>query len=126
LEIALLLEIGDVPLRPIACYALGRIGPAAKPAVPQLQRVLFSRDPHEKTVAAWALVNISPDPETVKTAIPLLAAALTGAERPNVRLEAARTLGKIGKDSATAKEALRIALKDPDESVRQAAEQAMK
>jgi HEAT repeat protein len=116
---------GDHALRSIACYALGRQGAAAKPAVPLLRRLLSSRDPHEKTVAAWALVQIAPDAETIQTAIPLLLVALRHGENPEIRAEAAKALGKIGTDAAV-KEALTAAQKDPDASVQKAAGEALK
>jgi HEAT repeat protein len=124
-EIIKILNEGDASLRPVAGYALGRIGAAAKPALPKLQRLAQSRDSQEKTVAAWALVHIAPDAETVNAAIPLLATALQRSVNPKVRLEMAQTLGQIGSGSAVAKEALQLALKDADESVRKSAETAL-
>ena len=120
-----MLAESDPSLRPVACYALGKIGKASAPAIPQLQKQLQSRDPYEKTVAAWALVHIAPDDKTVEVAIPLLAAALHGAANPKIRVEVAETLGKIGNGSHLVKEALQLALKDSDESVRKAAESAI-
>lgn len=112
-------------LRPIAIYALGRIGAAAKPATAQLHRFLFSYNPHEKTVAAWALVHITPDADTLKSAIPLIIKALARSENPEARSELARTLGKYGASFPDAKDALKAALKDPDPNVRKSAESAL-
>jgi HEAT repeat protein len=124
-EIIQILDEGDSNTRPIACYALGKIGTASKPAVPRLQKILQCRDSYEKTVAAWALVHIAPDPENVKVAIPLLAAALRASPNPKIRMEIAATLGKIGIGSPAAKEALQLALKDSNEDVKKAAESAL-
>ena len=124
-EIIKIFDENDSNLRRTACYALGRIGAASKPAIPRLQRALLSRDAYENTVAAWALVHIAPDAETVKVAIPLLAAALHGAANPKIRIEMAETLGNIGKGSPGATEALQLALKDSDDSVKKAAETAL-
>ena len=123
-DILRILNDGNPALSPIACYALGRIGAASKAAVPTLNRILQGRDPHEKTVAAWALVQIMPNKETIEIAIPLLANALNRSENPEVRVQAAQTLGKIGSSSPIAKEALKGALKDSNASVRKAAELA--
>jgi HEAT repeat protein len=125
-EIALIFNQGEPSLRPIACYALGRIGNPAKSEVPRIRRMLQSRNGHEKTVAAWSLVQIAPDAETVDTAIPLLAAGLAHAENPDVRVAMAQALGKVGGTSPIAKEALNAALKDQNEAVRKAAEAATK
>lgn len=119
------LSDSEPSLRPVACYALGKIGKGSSAAVPQLHKHLKSRDAYEKTVAAWALVHIAPDEKTVELAIPLLSAALHGAANPKIRIEVAETLGKIGKGSHLAKDALQLALKDSDESVRKAAEKAI-
>lgn len=125
-DIMRVINEGDPALRPIGCYALGRLGTASKTAVPLLRRILYGRDAHEKTIAAWALIQISPDAETVQAATPLLIAALKTAEMPEFRVEAAKALGKIGANSAAVRDALTGALKDSDESVRKAAELALK
>lgn len=72
-----------------------------------------------------ALVQIDPRSEFVKAAIPLLIETLT---RPNpaARREAARTLGRIGKDSPAALKALKGAANDPDPEVRRAVAEAVK
>ena len=115
----------DPELRSVACYALGRIGKSASSAIPALNQMLKGSDPHEKTLAAWALVRVSPDVKTKEVAMPLLVAALHGDRNPQIRLQMAETLGEIGTDSTLAKEALELALKDSDESVRNAADKAI-
>jgi HEAT repeat protein len=124
-DLIVVLSDEPVSLRPIAIYALGRIGTASKPAVPQLNRFLFSRNPHEKAVAAWALIHITPDAETLKSAVPMIVKALGRAENPEARAEFARTLGKYGSNFPEAKDALKAATKDSDENVRKAAEAAL-
>ena len=76
-------------------------------------------------MAAWALVHIAPDAETIKTAIPILSKALAAAPNPQIRAEMAKSLGEIGAGSAVAKDALELALKDSDTSVRKAAEASL-
>ena len=116
----------DPSTRRPAAFALGRIGAGAKEAVPALRRMLQSRNQIEQNVAAWALVHIVQDPETIQTAIPLIARSLQDSPRSDVRLEAAKTLGEIGKGSSAAKDALKhAASKDTDEAVRKASELAL-
>jgi len=113
------------PVRQSAAYALGKIGRDARSAVPALHRMTANRNNIEKTVAAWALVQIAPDAETIKMAIPLLAQALQESPNPDVRIEAAKALGQIGSGSAPASDALKNAAKDSNETVRKAAEEAL-
>ena len=119
------LEQGNSDIRSIACYALGRIGRASKDAILQLRSILQSRDPHERILAAWALSHIAPDEETKKNLLPVLAAALHSDGNPELRMQIAEVIGDIGQDSTLAKEALKAALEDSDESVRKAAEKAL-
>ncbi|MFO0916744.1 MAG: hypothetical protein U0872_00310 [Planctomycetaceae bacterium] len=58
----------DPAIRLSAIFALGTIGAPAKEAMPTLHRLVKSRNLLEQTVAAWAMVNIIPDAETVKLA----------------------------------------------------------
>ncbi|WP_397569574.1 HEAT repeat domain-containing protein [Schlesneria sp. T3-172] len=120
-----LLGENDPTVRSVASYALGRIGKPAHAATAPLQQLLESPDLHEKTLAAWALVRVSPEPKTKEVAIPLLVAALHGDKNPQMRLQMAQTLGEVGEESALAKEALELALKDSDEAVRTAADKAI-
>ena len=52
--------------RAAAAFSLGRIGPAAKAAVPTLTKTLDDADPVLKTVSAWALAKIAPDNAQLK------------------------------------------------------------
>jgi HEAT repeat protein len=125
-DLTALLSDEELPaLRQSAAYALGRIGSDAKSAAPALHRMAASRSNIERTVAAWALVQIAPDAENVKMAIPLLIQALEKSPRPEVRIEAARALGQIGSGSAPVAAALKAASNDSDAAVRKAAEEAL-
>ena len=123
-DIVKLADKDGTEIRPLACYALGRIGPAAKSAVPLLNRLIASSNSHEQAVAAWALVNIAPDKESIEKAIPLLAATVMNSHNPRARLEAVKTLGKIGSGSEIAAQAIKEGVNDPDENVRKVAQAA--
>jgi HEAT repeat protein len=117
----------DVPeLRYSACYALGKIGPAAESAVPALHRCLQSSDEFMRFAAVWALVHIEPQNEPVhRRALPLLIKALADS-RAHVRAEAAATLGELGSEARAALGHLRGLLVDPSPEVRTAAEVAIR
>lgn len=107
-------------------YALGRIGAAAKAAVPRLLELSKSDDEIMATVATWAALKIEPaDAALVEQAIPLLRRALRG-ERELARLEAAVALGDIGPTAAAAVPLLElVAEEDPAPGVRAAAAEAI-
>jgi len=109
-----------------AAYALGRIGAAAKPALPRLLELTKSDDEIMATVAVWAALKIDPaDAALLETAIPLLRRALRG-DRDMVRLEAAVSLGDIGKAADTAVPLLElVAEEDSVPAVRAAAAAAL-
>ena len=114
------------PVRYAAMYALGRIGAAAKEAVPRLLELSRSDDELEATVAVWAALKIQPDDRSLfESAIPRLQKALL-AEEELARLEAAVSLGDIGPAAAAAAPALELlAEDDPSRSVRAAAAAAL-
>ena len=125
-DLIVLLNGADASVHRPAAYALGRIGTGAKDAIPVLRRLQQSRNRHEQAVASWALVHISPDAETIQSALPLIIQALQDSHVSEVRVEAAKTLGEFGKGSAAAKEAVKnAAAKDADETVRKTAEEAL-
>ena len=115
-------------IRGTAVYLLGRIGPAAKAAVPVLRQMLTSRAEFDRILAAWGLVNITPeDPEARRTAVPFMLRAVQQSERDPVRAEAARTLGEIGTGAPLVRTTLqRVAKEDSSAEVRAAAEQALR
>ena len=108
-----------------AGYALGKIGPAAKPAAPQLVKLASAEDELVRLTAVSTLLKIDPqNPEYVKMAIPVLTDALS-ASHAFMRVEAAMTLGSLGKEAASALPALQLARQDRRSSVRAAAEEAI-
>ena len=109
-----------------AAYALGRIGPAAKPAVEQLRALATSPDEVLATVALWSALKIEPgDRSLFDQAIPALRKAAR-AEQEVVRLEAVVALGDIGPEAASAIPILElVSEEDPSKSVRSAAATAL-
>ena len=119
----------DVPaeVRYAAAFALGSLGPAAKPAVARLAELSQAEDPLLATVAVWAALKIEPGETALfDRAIPLLRRALAS-DREIVRLEAAVSLGEIGPAAKTAIPMLEmVAEDDPAKAVRAAAAAAVK
>ena len=96
---------GPVGVAYTAAYALGKIGPAAKPAAETLRSLAAAKDEILATVAVWATLKISPDDTSLLgVAIPALRKAVR-APQDLVRLEAAVALGDLG---PAAKEAIPI------------------
>jgi len=110
-----------------AAYALGRIGPAAREAMPALQGLLDSGDPLLATVGVWSALQIEPDSAPLRSrAVPLLTQALKD-EHDLVRLEASVALGEIGKPARETLEMLEIVAEDdPVPTVRTAAGDALR
>lgn len=119
-------EQADPGLRYAACYALGRMGPAAAAAEPLVRGLTESPDQLLTTVAVWAALRIKPDDASLfATAIPRLRRALRD-DSELVRLEAAVSLGDIGPAAAPAIPILElVAEDDPVKEVRQAAAAAL-
>lgn len=119
----------DTPaeVRYAAAFALGSLGPAAKPAAARLAELAQTEDPLLATVAVWAALKIEPGETALfDRAIPLLRRALAS-EREIVRLEAAVSLGEIGPAAKTAIPMLElVAEDDPAKAVRAAAAAAVK
>ena len=108
-----------------ACYALGRLGPAAIGAKFELQKKLTDSDDFVALAAAWALAQIDPKCSQVAIqSVPLLVKGLADPE-PKIRVEAAAALGKIGPLAKEALPALKIAANDRDQLVRAAAAAAL-
>ncbi len=117
----------DSRVRITSTYALGKIGPAARAAAPAIAKNLKSDDQFMRLVSVWALLRIQPgDVQTVKMAIPMLAAALSEVESELGKVEAAAALGDIGVGARDAVPALKKALQDPSPAVREAAAEALK
>lgn len=109
-----------------AAYALGRIGPAAKPALDALRALTTSSDEVLATVAVWAAIKIDPqDAALLEKAIPALRKAAR-AEQEIVRLEAVVALGDIGPAAASAIPILElVSEEDAARTVRAAAAEAL-
>lgn len=105
------------PNRPAAAFALGKMG--VKEAVPALKEAMAEKDnPILRLASVWALLQIDPsNADYAKSAVPQLTDALEN-ENPEIRREAARTLGRIGAMAKTAVPALQKRLSDPVEPVR--------
>ncbi len=106
--------------------ALGKLGPAAKEAVPVLMEVLQNQVLHDflgvRREAAETLGKIGPE---ARAAVPALIKAL-GDKDWTVRSHAAGALGEIDLDSwDTVVSALKDARNDDNESVREAARRAL-
>lgn len=119
-------DTAEPGIRYAACYALGRIGPAAVAAEPVVRSLAESKDELMATVAVWAALRIKPDDASLfASAIPRLRRALRN-DSELVRLEAAVSLGDIGPAAAAAIPILElVAEDDPVKQVRQAAAEAL-
>jgi HEAT repeat protein len=104
----------DPDRRATALQMLGRLGPEAAPAVPNLVEVLKSEDPTVRAEVLQILGDIGPQAE------PAVAAATTALEDPdrNVVLTASYCLGKIGPQAKAAIPGLRKLLASDDKVVR--------
>jgi CubicO group peptidase (beta-lactamase class C family) len=101
----------DAAVREGAASSLGRLGPAAKEAIPALVATFTDEDLYLRGAAAVALGRIGSD------AVPALVQAL-GDGNENVRWSAAVALGRLGPQARDAGPALVRALSDANENVR--------
>ncbi|HJZ55559.1 MAG TPA: HEAT repeat domain-containing protein, partial [Gemmataceae bacterium] len=111
------LKSPDAEKRKDAAWAIARIGPAARDAVPALIETLKDEDAHVRWSAAVALAQITP---AAKDAVPVLIESLKDKEFA-IRYRAVVGLGKIGPDAKAAVPALIEALKDEESAIREAA-----
>lgn len=146
-------EGGPAEARLIAARLLGKIGPAARAAEPELLAAMRDSDPHLPGVAATSLPKVGiPADKALPALLPLLdtphaavalraiseyraearsilpqlQAVLSDRSRESeVRWNAARTLGKIGPDAVAAVPALIEQLQDDDALVREHAAEAL-
>jgi HEAT repeat protein len=109
-----ILRSGRVEFRPLAAAELGRLGAAAKPAIPALRQCLKENDEAVAFESAVALGRIGPD---AAEAIVDLAEALQGASG-RTRAGAAYVLGSMGLAARPALAGLTKALQDPQPLVR--------
>jgi HEAT repeat protein len=117
----------NVKVRNGASYALGKIGPAAKSALPTLKRNMTSKDDeYLAMISAWAAAQIDyENPETVRLTMPFFVKGLEHREML-IRLEAANTLALFGTHAKDAVPALKKAMNDKDPNVREAVGKALK
>ncbi len=104
----------DPKRRGRAVQVLGKIGPAAAPAVPGLVDLLQDQDPKVRTEALFALAAIGPK---ASAAIAPATAALADTDR-DVMLTAGYFLQELGPEAKAAAPALRKLLESKDELVR--------
>jgi HEAT repeat protein/lysophospholipase L1-like esterase len=100
------------PGRGLAAEALGRVGPEARSAVPDLIAATSDPRPDVRWRAIWALGRIGP---AAAQAVPALRAALADAD---LRWRAAEALGRIGLPAVAAAPDLIRLLHDPSSTVR--------
>ncbi len=113
-RLAALVRHPDAYVRGFAAFALGNLGPAAKPAVPALAEALALPDAYARAGPAAALAQIGAD---AAAAVPALVQGLADPDGDR-RWKAARTLGRIGPAAREAVPALVRSLSDPNERAR--------
>ncbi|MFH9675051.1 HEAT repeat domain-containing protein [Streptomyces sp. NPDC017405] len=102
------LSRGDARIRLGAARQLGRLGPAARPALPLLHRLVRSGPLPERVPVACALWHIGGDPEPV---VPVFRAAWPAA--PGTRLSIADCLTAMGPAAAPLHDLLTTELSSP-------------
>ncbi len=118
-----LLKDEESEVRWNAALTLGKIGPVAVSAVPDLVAALKTdADPLVREHAAEALGDIGP---SAASAVPDLVAALKD-ENARVRRDAARSLGQMGPAATEAIPALKALANDKEQRVREAADTAVR
>jgi HEAT repeat protein/beta-lactamase regulating signal transducer with metallopeptidase domain len=102
---ALIKLLKDPQRRLLAVQMLGRMGPAAKPAVPAIVETMKNADPAFKSAALQALSQLGGNDNTVPELIELL-------KDPGQRLQAVQILGRMGPAAKSAVPAVIQAMKD--------------
>lgn len=98
-ELIACFEVKDPTLHLYACFAAGRVGPAAKAAAPQIIGLLRNSSEQEiRRYAAFAIGRIDPP---VSRALPALIVA-TSDKYKEARLSAINALGALGPEAAAA------------------------
>src|SRR5262249_13068718 len=120
------LDAHEIPVRYSASYSIGKIGPAAKQAIPLLERNLQERDDFLQIASAWALVHV--DPQRKGVAEQCLEPLTRSLKLPDARArnEAVLALAMLGPSARSAVPALEAVAKDPDETVRKSVAEALK
>lgn len=114
--LAELVEEADPGTRFLAAKALGQIGDEAEAAVPALLFALRANDMYLRMATTGALIQIG------QPAVPGLIRALFDSNNA-VRRASAKALGKIGSERAI--NALQVAVKDQDPTVRKMCQEAL-
>lgn len=113
----------DASLRVRAAKALSDLGPAARSSVPTLITALDTPDGDARRAAISALRAIQPNAAPSEALVRAIAVDLRDPDA-NLRLLAARTLGRIGPAAAAAAGDLIPLRTDPDQDVRRAGSEA--
>lgn len=114
----------DPVIRNSARFLLGQMGPKAKETAAELKKGIREGSELDRIVSAWALLRVEPTDEYAALALPLMLKALENVN-PQVRTEAAHTIGTIGTSSVTVLTALKSAVLDPVPEVAAAAKLAL-
>ncbi len=114
----------DVSLRVRAAKALGDLGPAARLAIPSLVAALGDTDGDVRRGVIAALRLVAPNVKPPEVLVRAIAVDLRDPDA-NLRLLAARTLGRIGPPAAVIAADLDALRADPDPDVRRAALEAL-
>lgn len=109
-----------VQVREAACYLAGRMQTEAAAAEPLLRDGLHSGDVRHRVLSAWALLKTTPQPASLRAALPWMQQAAAHPD-PWIREEAASALAAAAGDNPDAQKLLQQLQKDPDASVRKAA-----
>ena len=112
------LRTGSGPIREEAAAALGQPGPRLDEQVAALADALRDTNVQLSSTAAWALSQLG------APSLPVLVHALRDYQ-PSVRYNAVYALGELGQAAIPARDAVKKALLDPDQTVRKMAEWSM-
>jgi HEAT repeat protein len=102
-----------------AVATMGEFGPLAITGVPAMLAAMWTGDGRKRAIAGVSLHRVG------AAAIPSLMQTLTHPSA-GVRIKVANVLGKMGPSAAEARPSLEPLLNDPDQSVREAATEALK
>jgi hypothetical protein len=114
----------DPSVRLRAAKALAAKGPRGDAAARDLSKLLQDSDVDVRRVAITALKAVRPDLKQSDLFVPAYILDLQDTDE-NIRLAAARTLGRLGPAAAAATAALQKAQSDPETEVRHAATEAL-
>jgi HEAT repeat protein len=110
-------------VRQQAAYALGRIKPDPKIALPELLKAVQDKD---KSVRCYVIHAIGALGKPATSAIPELIRVLKEDVVADVRLAAIEELATFGPDAKAALDVLMIASRDGKPAIREAAQEAVK